>query len=129
MAQTNNLNNSSKTTDVTMASSLKSIVKILEIGNNRLKKINNPVTRYSLLLDRLCTISDVGLGVLEANCDDPELLEQVKREFAFFQEEINRMMVWIESPSLTPDEPMGEALMRECIAHANKVAKEADVAL
>lgn len=119
------VNGTTGTNNIDTMASLKSIVKILEIGNNRLKRINNPVTRYSLLLDRLCTISDVGLGVLEANCDDPEVLEQAKREFSFFQEEINRMMMWIESPNLSPDTVMGEKLMRESITHADKVMNEA----
>jgi len=96
---------------------IKSIISVLSNGNSRLVKMKDPATRYTVLLDRLCLIADIGFSILDTNIDNAEILESARSETDFLKTELGKLIDWISIVNLAPDQPRGEHLMKQTGEH------------
>ncbi len=85
---------------------------------NRYKNIKDPSTKFTLLLDKLCFVIDVGLAALNTYAMDekdmtPELQVELDNASKDLQIELGKLADWIQSPVYGPDHPYGNQLMKE----------------
>lgn len=90
-------------------------LSILNNGIARHKRSGDPVLRTTMLVDKLCTIVDVGLGYINTQDDDLplELKERMTVTSKSITEELNFMLDWISNPVYSPDHPYGNNIMKE----------------
>jgi hypothetical protein len=91
------------------------VLSILNNGIARHKRSGDPVLRTTMLVDKLCTIVDVGLGYINTQDDDLplELKERMTTTSQSITEELNFMLDWIAHPVYSPDHPYGNNIMKE----------------
>lgn len=91
------------------------MLSILNSGIARHKRSGDPVLRTTMLVDKLCTVVDVGLGYLNTQHNDipPELKEKMTAASQMITEELNFMLDWITNPVYSPDHPYGNKVMKD----------------
>lgn len=90
------------------------VLGMINNGIERHNRSKDPVMRSTLLVDKLCTIIDVGLVALAMEYDDlpDELREKMKASADSLKNELNFLLDWIASPQYSPDHVYGNALMK-----------------
>lgn len=83
----------------------------------RQSRIKDPVSRYTVLCDKLATIPDILLAVMKSNYEDNDVSLTTMKELMVarkkFNDEIIKMMDWIASPTYSPDHVIGNSMMKE----------------
>lgn len=90
------------------------VLGLINNGIERHNRSKDPVMRSTLLVDKLCTIIDVGLVALVINHEDlpDELKEKMKASANSIKNELNFLLDWIACPQYNPDHVYGDALMK-----------------
>lgn len=102
----------------------KQIEFILNTLDNTMYRYNNikdPAIKFTLFVDKLCFSIDIAIGALKAYaCSDDEnwildadLEERITKSASYLQNEMNKLIDWIQSPIYSPDHPYGEQLMKQ----------------
>jgi len=82
----------------------------------RQRKTDDPVVRYSMFLDKLLMIIDMGLGMVTVFTDKEEypleFRDRVKNLSGVVQKDLEELMEWIQHPHYSPDHPYGKSLMK-----------------
>lgn len=95
---------------------MKGIVEAVESVLSRQRKCKDPVVRYSLFVDKLLTILDVGMGMFKGLTDDEkyplELRTKINNLALTLQQDLADLMDWIQQPIYGPDHPYGNRMMR-----------------
>lgn len=104
------------------------ILRILEKNMDRSRSIKDPVTRFTLLVDKLCLSIDVIMSILESGHskipDDPkykDLKSRMDKVGLNINKDLNDLMSWIQQPVYSPDHPLGSDLMEKSKAHFENV--------
>ena len=91
-------------------STIKTILK-------RQRNIDDPVVRYSVFVDKLSLILDMGVGVLKGYVDNDkyptELRDELNALYNDFQQDLDGLMSWVRKPIYSPDHPLGSQIMNE----------------
>ena len=83
----------------------------------RQMKIDDPVIRYSLFVDKLSISLDVLFGVMSSVLHDDkypysdDILSQTEKVKKLVQDELDNLMNYMRSPSYDPDAPYGKKLV------------------
>lgn len=110
---------------------LESIVGSLERIFNRNFEVNDPVTRYTLFLDKLYMFIDISISMSEAyvKYSDPkneistDHIIRIKRLALSIQEEMKKLSNWVQNPIYSPDHPLGKMMMESAKNDFNKNIK------
>jgi hypothetical protein len=77
------------------------VVKVYTKLLNRQKKINDPTIRYVLLIDKLCTVIDIGFSIIE--CNSENFPKNVYSQFQIMSNdltnELDNLVSWVQSPN------------------------------
>lgn len=108
------------------AEKLELIMNITTRILNRYQQTPDPVTRFSLFIDKFCIILDVASGYLDSQLDElqgvpPELRVKCKMTSDLVQQEMKALLEWIQSPHYGPDHPVGANLMQQAKTHFTKL--------
>lgn len=83
----------------------------------RQRKTDDPVVRYSMFLDKLLMVIDMGLGMVTVYTDKEEypqeFKDRVKNLSDVVQKDLEELMEWIQHPHYSPDHPYGKKLMND----------------
>jgi hypothetical protein len=95
----------------------RSTVYAIESMNRRHRAVEDPGTKYALLVDKLCTFLDIGGGILRGVMDDyevdPAIQAKVEETHNGLLRELDALMKWIVNPRIySPDHIFGNAVMR-----------------
>lgn len=76
------------------------VLSILNSGIARHKRSGDSVLRTTLLIDKLCTIVDFGLGYINTQSNDLpfELKEEITRTSQIVTQELNFILDWVSNP-------------------------------
>lgn len=85
--------------------------------NRRHRAIEDPGTKYALLVDKLCVVLDISGGVLRGFMEeygvDPEIQAKIEETHENLQQELDGLMKWVVNPNAySPDHVFGNAVMR-----------------
>ncbi len=77
------------------------------------QKNNEPVVRYSLLVNNICLGLDGLIAYMDLEAEDlpSELSDKMKLTSTMLSDELNGLFKWIQSPHYSPDHPWGKSLM------------------
>nr|QBK86637.1 MAG: uncharacterized protein LCMAC102_04330 [Marseillevirus LCMAC102] len=77
---------------------IKTIVGLSDRILRRQQSFQDPVVRFSLLIDKLCLILDVGVAIVEVYADDmePKLQEKIKSSSRNLSKELDDMFEWLK---------------------------------
>ena len=98
------------------------LLHVLNNGISRHRRSKDPILRTTLLVDKLCSVVDVGLAYLTLNHPDiPEDLQNKMKESAgSIKEELDFLLDWISSPQYDPDHIYGQAFVTGAIKKFNE---------
>lgn len=102
---------------------IKMVIGILEKNFKRQSAIKDPTIRYTVFVDKLCLTLDGLMSTLESQQTDlPEdLQKRIQEVNETINKELNNLMEWIQSPSLSPDHDLGNSIMKDAGAHFVKL--------
>jgi len=104
------------------------VLTVLERGLDRHKRTADPVTRATLLFDKLCLVTDMLCAYIEngdSTKDYPaELVTRGKNVSKVLTSELDFILDWISSPSYSPDHPFGNNVMTAAKNNYYEKAKE-----
>jgi hypothetical protein len=88
----------------------------LENNFARARKIKDPMTRHIIFLEKLLTIQDVVVGTLNVYHVDmsDDLKIRIEKLMGLYNDEIDSLLDWIQSPIYDPSHPIGNAMMKAC---------------
>jgi len=102
---------------------MKGVVEAIESVLSRQRKCKDPVIRYSLFVDKLLTMIDVGMGMFKGLTDNEkyplELRVKINNLALTLQEDLADLMDWIQQPIYGPDHPYGNQMMRSSMNDYN----------
>lgn len=89
------------------------ILKTVELTLGRIKKYNDPVLRYTLLLDKFRTLLELGFTASVTVSDfDDNTKHKLEKVFGDLQVELDLFADYIRTPHLAPDHPVGNNILR-----------------
>ena len=99
------------------------MLTVFERGTARHTRSKDPILRTTLLVDKLCTIVDVGIAALMIDYPDipNNLKDRMKNSANLINDELNFLLDWISSPQYDPDHIYGKAFVEGATnKHTNK---------
>ena len=82
----------------------------------RQRNIEDAALRYTIFVDKLCLIFDVGTAFLQEYFNDEKYPEDLKERIDDLSEtlkdDLSQLMKWIQSPMYSPDHPHGIKVMQ-----------------
>ena len=79
------------------------------------RRIEDPVLIYSLFVDKLSLVLDIGTGVMKGYIDDDkypiELRDRIGNLSVTVQKDLEDLMKWIRHPIYSPNHPYGNKIM------------------
>lgn len=90
------------------------VLGVVNNGIERHKRSVDPVMRSTLLVDKLCTIVDLGLVAMTLNHENlpDELKERMRDSADSIKKELDFLLDWISNPQYSPDHAYGNAVMK-----------------
>ena len=94
------------------------VLNVVELTLTRYKDEDDPVLRYSLVVDKLLLLIEIGMGVgrvalNEETGESLEVMGKFDKLTSELQKELKGLMHWIKSPIYSPDHPFGNQVMKE----------------
>lgn len=94
---------------------LSGIMTGIESIIQRQRKVDDPIVRNSMLLDKLLTVIDIGFGMLMAYTDrggyPDEFQNRITDLFGNIQTELESLLKWVQHPQYSPDHSFGKVIM------------------
>ena len=94
---------------------IRSSLFVIESIFNRQRRVDDPVVRYSLFVEKLLMIVDMGLGASKGFISDDkypdDLRNKVDELTASLQSDLEDLLKWIRHPVYSPDHPYGNGFM------------------
>lgn len=91
------------------------ILNIAENNLGRARKIRDPVTRHVVFLEKILTVHDALIGMLNSSTiemsDNSRI--RIKNLCNILNEEVESLLDWIQQPTYSPDHPVGNTIMKE----------------
>lgn len=92
-----------------------SVINTAENIFNRQRKIDDPIIRYSLFVDKLSMVLDASSGFLKGFTDDEkypsDLRDRIDHLSNTIHKDLDDLMEWIRHPIYSPDHPYGDKIM------------------
>lgn len=94
---------------------IKVITTTYECMSKRHASIRDPATRYALIVDKLCMAVDFAIGGMNLILKDAdqEHKDMALNTATLLQKDLINLMDWIQSPTYSPDHPIGKNDMDE----------------
>lgn len=96
---------------------------------NRQRRIEDPVLRYTVFIDKLLMFVDIGVGIMKGVFTDDEkypleLRDRMDDLARGLQNDLEDLMKWIRHPVYSPDHPYGNTIMS--VSKKNFVSQRGD---
>ena len=106
---------------------IKCILEIFERVLGRTRRIDDPVLKNALLVDKLSLCLDTSIGMLKGfffgRKNFPEdLMDRIDKLSDQVSQDLNGLMDWIRSPHYSPDHPFGNKVMKDIETQYNEKA-------
>jgi hypothetical protein len=89
------------------------VANTVELMLNRIQKHEDPVIRYTLLLDKFNSMLEIGISVATTLETLPiETSIRIKEVFAKLQAELDLFADYIKKPHISPDHPVGIQILK-----------------
>jgi hypothetical protein len=87
----------------------------LERNLKRTDSIEDPVIKYSLLVDKLCMFMDTAMCLMESHMNDApdDFKARLHRVSDKINDDLTSLMSWIRQPIYSPDHPYGRNVMKD----------------
>lgn len=94
---------------------IETIINTLERNFKRHESVDDPVIRYTLLVDKLCLAVDLAMAALDNFSDDvpDNLKSRITNLSSHLNNDLISLMEWIRQPVYSPDHPHGQFMMRQ----------------
>lgn len=96
---------------------LKCGISVVENILNRQRNIDDPVVRYSIFVDKMSLILDMGYGVLKGYVDNDkypvDLRDKLDKVCSDLQKDLDGLMSWVRKPVYSPNHPFGSQIMNQ----------------
>jgi hypothetical protein len=102
---------------------IKLIVDALARTVNRYHNIDDPVIRYTLIVDKIHILLDVCstmvIGNIAEDGMDDKTEDNIKKLFDTLHKDIENLEDWIKMPTYSPEHPHGNKLLNDSFIEAN----------
>lgn len=89
---------------------------VVESILNRQRRIEDPVLKYTVLVDKLLMLVDMGVGAMKGFVSEnekypPELRDRLDNVAESLQNDLENLAKWIRHPIYSPEHPYGNGVM------------------
>ena len=100
----------------------------LENMLNRQENVKNPVVRYTLMVDKMCIITNLIISSLQTFIiDDSDPTSDINSRITNIEEKLNKefnnLIDYIQQPDYAPDSAFGHKLMEQASENFNQLTK------